>query len=324
MLHVDHIFFSYDETPILEDVSLIAGKGQNVAIMGASGCGKSTLLKIIYGLLHIEQGKVSWEDQPVLGPNFSLVPGEPYMKYLAQDFDLMPFTTVSENIGKFLSVLEPEKTQARIEELLQIIEMQEFANTKVRFLSGGQQQRVALARVLAQQPEVLLLDEPFGHIDHFLKNRLRRNLYNYLKRNNITCITATHDVNDVLPFADKVCILRDRQFVAKGTPMELYQNPQDIYIASLFGEANRIPINVVKSYANTKRRIIVYSHEFRVSQQSGFQVAVTRNYPMGDHYLVEADSEAGKVFFDSKHEIQPKTEVFLNVSIETLNQRLKP
>jgi len=182
MLKVQIDSFGYQDQTILKDISFEVSPGEHVALMGESGSGKSTLLKIIYGLLHVEEGSVFWGDTEALGPNFNLVPGEAYMKYLAQDFDLMPFISVEENIGQFLSVFERETHEERINELLDLIEMKPFAKTKVKYLSGGQQQRVALARVLAQEPEILLLDEPFGHIDNFKRNSLRRNLFLYLKK----------------------------------------------------------------------------------------------------------------------------------------------
>jgi ABC-type nitrate/sulfonate/bicarbonate transport system ATPase subunit len=130
------------------------------------------------------------------------------MKYLAQDFDLMPLTTAAENVGSFLSNVYKDEKDRRILELLQIVEMEDFANTKVQYLSGGQQQRVALAKVLALEPEVLLLDEPFSHIDNFRKNALRRNLFAYLKNKGITVIVATHDSTDALSFADETIVLK--------------------------------------------------------------------------------------------------------------------
>lgn len=322
MLIVDHVSFAYNKVPILKDINLKIQKGEHVAIIGESGCGKSTLLKIVYGLLHIETGEVSWNKSQIMGPLYNLIPGESYMKYLAQDFDLMPYTTVEENVSQYLSVLKPKQLNARTQKLLEMIEMTDFAKTKVRNLSGGQQQRVALARVLAQKPKILLLDEPFGHIDNFLKNSLRRNIFGYLKEHGITCITATHDHNDILPFADRIFVLKDKHIVAKGTPLELYQHPKDLYIASLFGEANKISINLIKSYADTKRKIIVYANEFKVSQNSGLPVNVIKSYPMGSYYLVQGISEGEKIHFNSDKKLAPNTEVFLNVSIDTINQRL--
>ncbi|MFK5974744.1 MAG: ABC transporter ATP-binding protein [Flavobacteriaceae bacterium] len=324
MLQVDDLSFAYNGVSVLENISLKIQEGEHIAIIGESGCGKSTLLKIIYGLLHVDTGEVHWNETQIMGPLYNLVPGESYMKYLAQDFDLMPYTTVEENIAQYLSVFTPEKSNARTQELLAMIEMADFAKTKIRNLSGGQQQRVALARVVAQEPKVLLLDEPFGHIDNFLKNSLRRNIFAYLKEHSITCITATHDHNDVLPFADRAFVLQGKEIIAEGTPLELYQHPKNLYIASLFGEANKISINLIKTYADTKRRIIVYAHEFKVSQNSGLSVKVIKSYSMGSHYLVQGFSEGEKIHFNSDKELESGTEVFLNISIETINQRLSP
>jgi len=322
MLQVDHVSFAYNEAIVLEDINLKVNEGEHVCIIGESGCGKSTLLKIIYGLLEIKTGEVYWNETQVLGPAYNLVPGEPYMKYLSQDFDLMPFTTVFENVSQYLSALEPEFLKKRTDELLEIIEMTSFAKTKVRYLSGGQQQRVALARVLAQEPKVLLLDEPFSHIDNFRKNSMRRNLFAYLRKQNITVITATHDHNDMLPFADRVIVLRDRHVIAKDRPENLYRNPKDLYIASLFGEANKIPINIVKSYADTKRQIIIYAHEFRVSEKSGLEATVKGSYYMGGHYLIVATYEEQNVYFNHNEALAEGKEVFLNISIDIINQRM--
>ncbi len=322
MLQVDHVSFAYDKVPVLDDINLKVAKGEHVSIIGESGCGKSTLLKIIYGLLHIKIGEVYWDENQILGPLYNLVPGEAYMKYLAQDFDLMPFTTVYENISEHLSVLEPEFLKERTAELLEMIEMTRFAKTKVKNLSGGQQQRVALARVLAQKPEILLLDEPFSHIDNFRKNSLRRNLFEYLKNKGITVLTATHDHNDMLPFADRVIVLKDTKIIAKDTPKNLFEHPKDLYIASLFGEANRIPINIVKTYADTKRRIIVYAHEFKVSEKSGLEVVVKGSYYMGGHYMIVGTYEGQNIYFNHHQTIEEGKTVFLNIAIEVINQRL--
>ncbi|HSP12935.1 MAG TPA: ATP-binding cassette domain-containing protein, partial [Salegentibacter sp.] len=173
MLKLKNVSFAYLEKPVLKNISFNLEKGENLSIIGESGCGKSTLLKLIYGLLHTN-GKIFWNEKELLGPQFNIVPGEPFIKYLAQDFDLMPPLTVAENIGKHLSNMYPRKKKKRIEELMEVVEMTELANEKAKHLSGGQQQRVALARALANEPELLLLDEPFSHIDHFRKNNLRR------------------------------------------------------------------------------------------------------------------------------------------------------
>ena len=209
MLQVNNISFEYSkEKEVLKNISFQLSAGEHLCVMGESGSGKSTLLKAIYGLLDLKNGTLFWKEHQILGPAFHLVPGMDFFKYVAQDFDLMPYTSVAENIQKFLSRFYPEKAQKRTEELLDVIEMTEFANQKVKDLSGGQQQRVAIARALAKEPELILLDEPFSQIDNFKKNSLRRKLFSYLKEKNISCIVATHDGNDALSFADQmICLL---------------------------------------------------------------------------------------------------------------------
>jgi ABC-type Fe3+/spermidine/putrescine transport system ATPase subunit len=323
MLQVNKLSFAYETSNVLEGLSFEVEKGQHVAVMGESGCGKSTLLKLIYGLLNPGEGNILWGKEEVKGPLYKLVPGESYMKYLSQEFDLMPFTTVSENISEHLSVFYPEEMKARTAELLEMIEMSSDAQTKVKNLSGGQQQRVAIARVLAQKPDVLLLDEPFSHIDNFRKSSLRRNLFQYLREEKITCLTATHDHLDVLPFADRILVLKDKELLIEGLTRKVYESPPNFYVASLFGEANILPITLLKSYADTKRNIIVYAHEFKVSNSSGLRTLVKKSFPMGGYYLVEGESEDGKIFFHSEKDLKIDSKVFLNVSIETINKRLK-
>ncbi|MBT8208915.1 MAG: ABC transporter ATP-binding protein [Eudoraea sp.] len=323
MLRIEQLSFAYDNRPVLENISFEIQDGEHVALMGESGCGKSTLLKLIYGLIPVKQGKIFWGNKEVKGPLFNLIPGEPFMKYLSQEFDLMPFTSVKENIAEFLSVFYPEERESRTQELLQMIELEDYSNSQVRHLSIGQQQRVALARVLAQKPQLLLLDEPFSHIDNFRKNSLRRNLFRYLEAEGITCITATHDYHDVLPFAERAIVIRNAEIHVDRPILELYKHPRNLYVASLFGEANLLPIEVIKSYANTKRRIIVYAHEFRVSFSSGLPVTVVRSYPMGSYFLVEGTLEEGHaVYFNSNESLKTGLNAFLNISLETINQRL--
>lgn len=323
MLKVEKVSFAYHQDHVLQNISFSVQEGNHISIIGESGCGKSTLLKLIYGQIHLDAGTISWNGIPVLGPNFNLVPGEPKMKFLSQDFDLMPFISVSENVSQFLSVFHPEELQSRTMELLEMIEMTEFAQTKVKNLSGGQQQRVALARVLAQEPELLLLDEPFSHIDNFKKNSLRRNLFAYLKRKNITCIVASHDMDDVLPFADEVIILKDRKIVAQENPLSLYQNPKSIYVAGLFGEANLIPIRLLKPYSQIDSSIIVYPGEFQVSEKTGLKVYVKKSFFKGPHFLNQGvANDSITLFFDSKKELMPNQMVYINVALETITLRL--
>ncbi|MCF6128119.1 ABC transporter ATP-binding protein [Flavobacterium sp. AS60] len=303
MLNVSNISFSYQEKPTINSISFELERGKNMAIIGESGCGKSTLLKLIYGLYDLDEGQLFWNDTEVLGPKYNLIPGMDFMKYLAQDFDLMPFITVAENVGKYLSNFYPEQKNERVAELLAIVEMTEYANIKAKNLSGGQMQRVALARVLALEPEVLLLDEPFSHIDNFRKNSLRRKLFGYLKEKQITTIFATHDSSDVLSFADDVLVMKDGKIIDEGSPKNIYDNPKNKYIASLFGDVNEIEID--------GKTALVYPNQLMIVEKSKLNVVVTNAYFLGNHYLIEAIHNNKNIFFESEVEVSIGSEIYL-------------
>jgi iron(III) transport system ATP-binding protein len=314
MLSVNAISFQYQtKKPVLKNIHFQLEKGEHLCVMGESGCGKSTLLKAIYGLLDLNKGSIFWNDIEILGPKHHLVPGMDFIKHVAQDFDLMPYTSVSENIKKHLSRFYPEEAEKRIQELLEVIEMTAFADVKVKTLSGGQQQRVAIARALAKEPKLLLLDEPFSQIDNFKKNSLRRSLFRYLKENNIGCIIATHDGNDALSFADKMIVIKDQKIIAEGSPKEIYTTPKINYIAALFDDVNEITIN--------NKMQLVYPHQIKIVESSGaktssakfLKATVLQSYYKGFYWLIEADFDGQKVFVNHASNLEKKTKVSLQV-----------
>jgi len=305
MLQVTISEFAYQKKVVLEAVDFSLQEGEQLAIIGESGCGKSTLLQLIYGLYDCEQGALFWKTTPILGPKYHLIPGMPYMKYLAQDFDLMPFITVGENVGKYLSNFFPEEKQQRIDELLELVDMVDYKDVKAKFLSGGQMQRVALARVLAQEPEVLLLDEPFSHIDNFRKNALRRKIVAYLKAKNITTLIATHDSNDVLSFSDQVLVLKEGKIIEKTTPKQLFDNPENKYVASLFGDVNEIMLD--------GKIQLVYSHQLQVEANATLRVTIQQSYYKGSHYLHECHYQNSMLYFEDNNEYEKGKELGLAV-----------
>jgi len=132
MLQIKNISFGYKNALVLQNISFNVKKGEHLSVIGESGSGKSTLLKLIYGTYDLNEGQIFWNDTKILGPKYNLIIGPEFIKYVAQEFDLMPFITVSENIGEFLSNFFPEEKQKRISELLEVVELQPFANTKVK------------------------------------------------------------------------------------------------------------------------------------------------------------------------------------------------
>ena len=315
MLQIKDITFTYIDQPVIENVSFTIVKGQNIALIGESGCGKSTLLKLIYGLYNLDSGEITYNGNPIFGPKSNLIPGEDYIKYLAQDFDLMPHITVEENVGKFLSNMYPEEKSARVKELLDMVEMTAFTKVKARFLSGGQQQRVALARVLALEPEILLLDEPFSQIDSFRKNSLRRNLFRYLKDKGVTCIIATHDSTDALAFSDETIVLQNGKLLAKANSKTLYEKPANKYIASLFGEVNELKLSqLIPLEDEEDQLLLLYPHQLIVVDNGMMHVVVKQCYFKGSHYLIKAAFERRAIFFEHDSEIELNQEVTLMLS----------
>ena len=315
MLEIKDITFAYSDKPVIENISYTIAKGQNIALIGESGCGKSTLLKLIYGLYDLESGSITYNGKTVLGPKYNLIAGVDYIKYLAQDFDLMPYTSVEENVGKFLSNTFLPIKKLRIQELLEMVEMTEYAKVKAKDLSGGQQQRVALAKVLALEPEILLLDEPFSHIDNFRKNALRRNLFAYLKKKEITCIIATHDSTDALSFSDETIVIQNGKIVAKGDSKTIYENPSSKYVASLFGEVNELKLSqLIDLEDDDDEVLLLHPHQLRVVDNAIMKAVVKQCYFKGSHYLVKAAFERRAIFFDHDTELDLNQEVFLMLS----------
>jgi ABC-type proline/glycine betaine transport system ATPase subunit len=302
MLNVANISFQYaPKKKILSNISFNLKEGQHLCVMGESGSGKSTLLKAIYGLLDLKKGSIYWKNQEVLGPAFHLVPGMSFFKYVAQDFDLMPYTSVAENIGKFLSRFYPEEKEQRTKELLEVIEMSSFANEKVKTLSGGQQQRVAIARALAKEPELILLDEPFGQIDNFKKNSLRRKLFSYLKEKNISCIVATHDGDDALSFADQMMVIKNKKVIAFDSPKNLYKSPPEHYVAALFDDVNELYIDGEKK--------LMYPHQIQASKDSLHKVIVKKSFFKGSFWLIEATFNSQVIFFQNTEHLDSEQEI---------------
>jgi len=280
MLKVNDLSFAYDQNPeLLKEISFSVKKGEHLCIMGESGSGKSTLLKLIYGLLDADKGSMAWNDIPILGPAYNLVPGMKFAKYVAQDFDLMPFTSISENISKFLSRTDPEETEKRTLELLDLIDLTERADQKVKTLSGGEKQRVAIARALAKEPELFLLDEPFSQIDNFRKNDLRRGLFGHLKKKGISCIVATHDADDALSFADRLIVIHRGRIIANGSPEEVYRDPGSKYVASFFDDINEV--------LSKDKRALLYPSQIRIVKKSDEPARVLDAFFKGDHWLVQ-------------------------------------
>ena len=305
MLRVKKISFGYGNSPTVDSISFCVKKGDVLAIAGESGSGKSTILKLIYGELDLGAGSVSWEGQNILGPQNKLIVGPEFMKYVSQEFELMTFTTVSESVGSHLSAFFPKKRSERTQELLEIVGLSEYKDRKVKLLSGGQKQRVSLAKALAKEPEILLLDEPFGHIDSFKKRVLRKQLFDYLKIKNISCVVATHDKEDVLAFADNILFINNGKSLAYGGPKELFSNPGHSFVAAFFSEYSKID------------NVIYYSHDIKIVPKSKLRAVVVKSYYKGPCFLIEAVHCSKTIFLEHHKWVRPDSEINIEFKIKS-------
>jgi len=282
LLEVKNLYFNYQtDKPLFQNLNLNVDEGQIIALVGESGCGKSTLLSLIYGLIDWQGGEILFEDQKLFGPKGNLVPGESQMKFVAQNYDLMPYGTVYDNVGKFISNINLKGKKEKVEELLDVVGLTDFAKVIPKNLSGGQQQRVAIARALAVLPKMLLLDEPFSNLDFSRKFELREKLFNYVKENNLSLIISTHDLEEVLPWADKIVVLQEGRLIQNDSPKETYENPYNDYVAKLLGEVN-IFTNEEKTQLNLKKTNY-FPHQIKIAE-SGIEAIVSDSRFAGSHY----------------------------------------
>jgi ABC-type Fe3+/spermidine/putrescine transport system ATPase subunit len=239
MLTVRDIRFSFGKE-ILSGIDLDLGKGKILGLVGASGTGKSTLLKIIAGLLDADAGTVLLDGKRVYGPAYKLIPGHPDVQLVNQDFALDPYYTVRENLQLKAQYLPEATCRALVDELLELLELKQLSDQKAHLLSGGEQQRLALGRALATEPKVLLLDEPFAHLDAHLKSRISNYLVALKEVRDTAFILVTHDGQEVLSLADEIAFFEAGKIKRTAPPEVFYNHPVNAYEGFFFGELNVI------------------------------------------------------------------------------------
>ena len=247
-LEINNISLIRSEKQILNSVSFDVGKGQVFCICGESGAGKTTLLKIIAGLEEPDKGDIRLKGFLVTGPSQNLVPGHPDIKIVFQDTQLSPNRTVEENIAWELRSHQKNYQVYRSGELLEKWKLNKLRNLYPRELSGGEKQKAVIARAMAKNLALLLLDEPFSNIDFLLKNELREQLLGIAKDEGITLIFVTHDTKEALSVAEKIAVMKEGQLMQIGSPMNLYRQPNSKYIASFFGAENLVKAEYLRSY----------------------------------------------------------------------------
>jgi len=310
-LKIESISKKFGNRSALKGIDLEIEKGEFVCILGPSGCGKSTLLRILAGLENVENGRVFINDEDVT----TTPPSKRNFGIVFQSYALFPNLTVSQNIAYGLSGRKYNKNEikAKVEKVIETVNLAEHSGKYPQELSGGQQQRVALARAIVLDPEFLLLDEPLSALDAKVRVKLRREIKNLQKRLGITTIMVTHDQDEALSMADKIVVMNDAVIEQIGTPEEIYETPQTSFVADFIGTVNFIS----NTYAIRPEHVSICTD----GEVSG---KITDIEYRGAFYRLFVESKHGLLTIDLKADARKRVriehgmEIFISIPTENI------
>ena len=233
---VEHLQKSYSGTPVFSDINCSIAKGEFVTLLGPSGCGKSTLLRCIAGLTPVDEGTILLDGQDIV----PLSPQKRGIGMVFQSYALFPNMTVEQNVafGLRMQKVNANDSHKRVTEVLQLVELNDYAKRYPHQLSGGQCQRVALARSLVTRPRLLLLDEPLSALDARIRKHLREQIRQIQRELNLTTIFVTHDQEEALTMSDRIFLINQGRIVQSGNAQTLYAAPVDAFAAGFIGNYN--------------------------------------------------------------------------------------
>mgnify|MGYP002607657418 CR=1 FL=1 len=295
---------------VLDNISLEISKGEFITLLGSSGCGKTTTLRIIAGLEQPDAGSVWLDGREVTG----LEPNQRDVNTVFQNYALFPHMNVAENIGYGLKLKKVPKSEIRkkVSQMLELVQLEGYEKRSIRRLSGGQRQRVAIARAIINQPRVVLLDEPLSALDLKLRTDMQYELRELQQRLGITFVFVTHDQEEALAMSDWIFVMNDGEIVQSGTPVDIYDEPINHFVATFIGESNILPGTMIEDYLvefNGKRfeavdggmkpnepvEVVIRPEDLRITlpEEGKLQVKVDTQLFRGVHYEIIAYDELG-------------------------------
>lgn len=250
-LTIENLTCCYHGQAVLQQLSLEVKQGEIVCLLGASGCGKTTLLKSIAGLLPLSSGRMVIGDTVVADRGIWLPPEQRNIGMIFQDYALFPHLTVAQNIAFGLHDWSKDRVTDKVAQMLELVHLQGLDNRYPHQLSGGQQQRVAIARALAQEPDLILLDEPFSNIDTQVRHGLIRDIRQIFKQQGVTAIFVTHSREEAFAFADRMAVMNHGIIEQFGPATELYYRPSSRFVAEFLGTGSYLPAQVTADTLTT-------------------------------------------------------------------------
>lgn len=246
ILEFKNVGKKYDDNVVLRDINFTIESGKFYTLLGPSGSGKTTILRIIAGFDQATNGDVLFEGQRI-----NDVPANKrQVNTVFQDYALFPHMNVGENVAFGLQIkgVKADVIKQRVKEALHLVRLDGYANREITAMSGGQRQRVAIARAIVNRPKVLLLDEALSALDHKLRVDMQRELRQLQRQLGITFIFVTHDQEEALAMSDQIMIINDGKIQQTGTPVDIYDEPLNHFVADFIGESNIIPGVMKKDY----------------------------------------------------------------------------
>ena len=294
-LQIQNLFKRFESVTAVDDVSLTIDKGEIFALLGSSGCGKSTLLRMLAGFETPSSGQIFLGGQDIS----QLPPYERPINMMFQSYALFPHLSVWENIAFGLRRLGMDKdsTAERVKAMLDLVQLQNFANRKPHQLSGGQQQRVALARSLARKPQLLLLDEPLGALDKKLREQTQFELVNIIESIGVTCVMVTHDQEEAMTMASRIAVMSHGRILQLGNPTEVYEAPSCRFVADFIGNVNLFEGHLSRTEA---------SESELNTPQGRFILGPGTSHPQGMALALAVRPE--KILIDKRHPMARSTD----------------
>ena len=308
---------SFGEVIAVSDISFKIGRGQLVTLLGPSGCGKTTTLRLIAGLELVTEGKINISGKEVT----HLSASDRDVSMVFQSYALFPHMTVLENVsyGLNMSRLQKNEVSEKAIEGLELVGMSNFGDRLPSELSGGQQQRVAVARALVLEPEVLLFDEPLSNLDAKLRRRVREEIRELQQKLELTTVYVTHDQEEALAVSDKIIVMNEAKISQEGSPQQLYEEPENVFVSDFIGDANQVNAKILKTQnseaevdiggnilklpfngsLSTEVTVAIRPQSIQLNQtqkKQGLSAKIIKSSYLGDHFEYTIESPSGELF----------------------------
>jgi len=333
-LSIHNLSCQYDGVTVLDSLNLEVERGEIVCLLGASGCGKTTLLKAVAGLIPSNSGEISLQGKQIDSQNIHVLPENRNIGLIFQDYALFPHLSVEQNVAFGLQNYTRKEKQQSVKKMLELVHLQGLSERYPHQLSGGQQQRVAIARSLAYQPDILLLDEPFSNIDTQVRHELIYEIRRIFKKQGVTAIFVTHSREEAFAFSDRLAVMNHGLIEQFGTASELYYRPSSPFVADFLGggsyldaiKTNEITFQTILGDIQAQFtehisigeecHLLLRPHNITIIETDESNIKVVEQQFMGDHCRYVINVKNKRLIAVSNHPIKIGTFVKLRITSE--------